>query len=226
MDLSKDSEVIVIGNSYGGAVINRVALLMHQRLQIPPANVFFLGFGSIYIPAKRYELFNVNLINYLSLGDVALKTNWLHRVVPNFVDLKKALLDTSLTNWNSNVRAYPDVISPPPIVCLFQNNKLDYTEGTLRWICLFNNHKPLCFVNGKQRKISVFHWKEHNYVNLIELILSFNRQSENFISDIKDFTGYIIDYPPNNDILQTGGLTKRKRHNKRKTKRLELVSLG
>ena len=226
LGVSEASEVIVIGCSYGGAIINRVALLMHQRLQAPPANVYFLGFGSIYIPRKRYEPFNVNLINYLSLGDVAMKTNGLHRVVPNFVDLNKAFLDMSLRRWNIHVRKNPEVESHPPIVCSFQDNQIYDTEGTLRWICLFNNHKPLCFVNGKQRKISVLHWKEHKYTNLLERILTLNENSVNFASDIKDFTDYIIVYNQNNDILQTGGLTKRKRHNKRKTKRLELVSLG
>ena len=218
-----ESEVIVIGHSYGGAIINRVALLMHQRLPTPPTNVYFLGFGSIYIPRKRYEPFNVNLINYLSLGDVAMKTNWLR--APKFVDLKFALLNRDLTKWKRLKSRFSE--SLPPIICSFQNNQIDDTEGTLRWICLFDNDKPLCIVNGKQRKISAFDWAEHYYVNLMELILSFNQQSENFISDIKDFNDYILsDYEPNNYILQTGGLTKRKRHNKRKTKKLELVSLG
>lgn len=221
--LSAESEVIVIGHSYGGAIINRVALLMHQRLPIPPTNVYFLAFGSIYIPRKRYEPFNVNLINYLSLGDVALKTNWLR--APKFVDLKVALLNRDLTKWKRLKNRFSE--SLPPIICSFQNNQIDDTEGTLRWICLFDNDKPLCIVNGKQRKISAFDWTEHYYVNLMELILSFNQQSENFISDIKDFNDYILsDYEPNNYILQTGGLTKRKRKNKRQTKKcFELVSL-
>lgn len=224
LGVSEASEVIVIGCSYGGAIINRVALLMHQRIPTPPTNVYFLGFGSIYIPRKRYEPFNVNLINYLSLGDVAMKTNGLR--APNFVDLKNALLDMSLTRWKHYVRNNPEVESLPPIVCSFQDNQIYDTEGTLRWICLFNNHKPLCFVNGKQRKISVLHWKEHNYTNLLERILTLNENSVNFASDIKDFTDYIIiDYNQNNYILQTGGLTKRNRKIKRQTKKAELVNL-
>jgi hypothetical protein len=223
LGVSEASEVIVIGYSYGGAIINRVALLMHQRLSTPPPNVFFLGFGSIYIPRKRYEPFNVNLINYLSLGDVAMKTNGLRS--PKFLDLNKAFLDMSLMKWNSYVRKYPDVESLPPIICSFQNNQIDDTEGTLRWICLFNNHKPLCIVNGRQRKISVLYWKEHNYTNLMEFILLLNQQSANFISDIKDFNNYIIDYSPINYSTQTGGLTKRNRKIKRQTKKAELVNL-
>ena len=223
LDVSEKSEVIVIGCSYGGAIINRVALLMHQRLSTPPPNIFFLGFGSIYIPRKRYEPFNVNLINYLSLGDVAMKTNGLRPL--KFVDLKKAFLDMPLTEWNRHVRKYPDVESLPPIICSFENNQIDDIEGTLRWICLFNNHKPLCIVNGRQRKISVLDWKEHNYTNLMEFILVLNQQSDNFISDIKDFNDYIIDYEPTNYILQSGGLTKRKRKMKRQTKK-ELVNLA
>ena len=214
------SEVIVIGHSYGGAIINRVALLMHQQLPTPPTNVYFLGFGSIYIPRKRYEPFNVNLINYLSLGDVAMKTNWLR--APKFVDLRKAFLDMPLTKWK---RKYSDS-SPLPIICSFQTNKVDDVEGTLRWICLFDNHKPLCIINGKQRKISAFDWTEHYYNNLMELILTFNQNNVNFISDIDALNNYIIDYEPNNYIVQSGGLTKRKRHIKRQTKKLELVSLG
>lgn len=215
------SEVIVIGHSYGGAIINRVALLMHQRLPTPPTNVYFLGFGSIYIPRKRYEPFNVNLINYLSLGDNSLKTNWLHHVVPNFVDLKKAFLDMSLNRWKRYVNRNPEVESLPPIICSFQDNNIEYTEGILRWICLFDNHKPLCIVNGKQRKISAFYWKEHYYVRLMEFILLLNEKNKTFTSDIKDFTQYVLNDYSNNLTSQIGGLkTKRKYKMKRKTMKL------
>lgn len=66
-------DVYVYGHSYGGAIVNRLA----EELAKKPEEfakklnrIFVAAFGSIYL-AKLPEKSNVNLINYIAIGDVS-----------------------------------------------------------------------------------------------------------------------------------------------------------
>jgi len=203
----KGNDIIVMGHSYGGAIINKTAKLMSQLLITAEfkdhhtEKIFFLGFGSIYIPTEPPP--GVNLINYLSLGDVAMKTNRLASKIPPFQALNKVFLD-------------PDYIEPYNYICTFRgdnNNENCY----IRWICLFEENVPLCF-NERERKISMFDWKEHFYYELIFQILEYNSiiaKSGNpfvFVPDIKNFHLWVDDYTPNLESVENiGGKMRRKR---------------
>ena len=175
-DTHADGSIVVMGHSYGGAIINRAAMAM-SNLETKYKNVHFIGFGSIYVPTHVPS--NVNLLNYLSLSDVAMKTNGLSHKIPLYSRLNKVLY---------NALSYES-----DIVCTFQNESIN----SVRWVCLFENNEPLCLNNEKQRKISVVDWKEHYYSKLIMNILYYNSPlcKTTFISDILLFKT-IREYTP------------------------------
>jgi hypothetical protein len=185
---TEPNDVIVMGHSYGGAIINRTAKLMSQLLTSDEfkdhhtENINFLGFGSIYIPREPPP--GVNLINYLSIGDVAMKTNRLSAEIPSYDTFNKVLSSTPYEDY----------------VCTFRDDNSN-EKCYIRWICLFEDDKPLCINNERQRRISMFDWSEHSYGSVISKILDYNDitfylRGSLFTADIKDFLLFVYNYPP------------------------------
>jgi hypothetical protein len=200
-DTHTDGSIVVMGHSYGGAIINRAAMAM-SNLETKYKNVHFIGFGSIYVPTHVPS--NVNLLNYLSLGDVAMKTNGLSHNIPLYSRLNKVL--------------YSALGYEPDIVCTFQNES---SINSVRWVCLFENNEPLCLNNEKQRKISVVDWREHTYRKLIMNILHYNSPQckTTFISDIllfKTISEYTPIQPKTNAFMRflSRGSAGGKKHSK------------
>ncbi len=90
IERSKVSVVFVFGHSFGGLMINRIAEILikiyrHMISHTGPtnneikevlekifANLFFAGFGSVYIPEEvRQEDIPIKIINYTAIGDVS-----------------------------------------------------------------------------------------------------------------------------------------------------------
>ena len=73
---AEEKNVYVYGHSYGGAIVNRLAEEL-ERINDPKllGRIFIAGFGSIYL-AKLPKQSNVNLINYIAIGDVVNSTTW------------------------------------------------------------------------------------------------------------------------------------------------------
>jgi hypothetical protein len=65
----EDYNVYLIGSSYGGSVVSRVAELFDTT---DSNKLIITTFGSIYIPDK---ILNMNIIHYMYRNDVALKCN-------------------------------------------------------------------------------------------------------------------------------------------------------
>ena len=77
--LKQNNKVLLVGHSYGGCVVARVAELMFSQNIIPNQNeMTFLTFGSIYIPEQC--LTGLNIFHYMYRDDVALKCNKLHHI--------------------------------------------------------------------------------------------------------------------------------------------------
>jgi len=190
--LSEDSnpkhEIIVFGYSWGGAIVNRLAVML-QRSNCNCSNVHLACFGSTYI-APTYKINKINLLNYMSTSDLAIKANWLgsrftrrkkrsfFKVIPRFSSLKKLLI------WKGMK------------ICAFED-----TIDNLKWICMYGNNKPLCFENGKDKRVPYTDITDHQYDKLMECILSYNINTasfsqlskDSFINSLLDKSGFVTD---------------------------------
>lgn len=68
---TKADKICVYGWSFGGMIVNRVVeiLIKSYSEDIRLKNIYFTTVGSIYITKK--DIGSINLINYISIGDVA-----------------------------------------------------------------------------------------------------------------------------------------------------------
>jgi hypothetical protein len=79
--MKKDVRIILIGHSYGGAVVSRVAEQLNasiKKSRNSNTKLQVATFGSIYISEKK-KVKNVNILNYMFTNDVVLKINGLHQ---------------------------------------------------------------------------------------------------------------------------------------------------
>jgi hypothetical protein len=189
---SKD-EVIVFGYSWGGAIVNRLAIIM-QKYNYDFSNVHLACFGSTYV-APTHKISRINLINYMSTSDLAIKANWLgsrftrrknrsfFKVIPWFSSF------TKLLKWKTiNICAFEETIDK------------------LKWICMYRYQKdkpnePLCTKNGKDRRVPYTDNSDHDYDKLMECILSYNLNTislsqlskHSFIHSLSEPSGFITD---------------------------------
>ena len=188
-DIKNNFFVYVLGHSFGGAIVNRIAQMfsnedieyqnilsklseeyrkklensnkinieflhsatelyenekkkLNEKYIINLNNLKMATFGSIFM-APKVSIGRVNLINYLSIGDVAIKCN---KIEPEKYD--NLILSLKIKN---------------KIICKLQKQD---PESNIIQICLYNNEESLC-----KKKISIFLWKEHNeYDNLMYII--------------------------------------------------------
>lgn len=210
-------EVIVFGFSFGGAIVNRVAEIINQKTDLNDniSKLKMVTFGSIYIPLNEMTISNINILNYVSSSDVAIKCN---KIIP------MSLEDMPIT-----------LINDEHIVCKLPiENKSTKTKQ----ICLYKystrspQGRPLCrdrhidnstISLGRRGAVSILKWTEHiNYNELINVIIQNYRRVKlgvfdgNFINvyDGKKSKILLTDYysnyllePSDDDSIATGSLT-------------------
>lgn len=79
--MKQDVRIILIGHSYGGAVVSRVAEHLNKSIKKSTNSdnkLQVATFGSIYISEKR-KVKNINILNYMFTKDVVLKINGLRQ---------------------------------------------------------------------------------------------------------------------------------------------------
>jgi hypothetical protein len=153
--------VVVFGHSFGGAIINRVA----EEVQLNPiegnAHLSFVGLGSIYVaPVEKVQ--SVDIVNYVSIGDHALKANKLYKMPPY----------SELTEYAS---------IPEFIYFQYTTERLIDNKKVIP-ICLYSNepNEPLCRqkvlgVLGRPGHISLLRTDEHlAYDNVLKALLYLN----------------------------------------------------
>jgi hypothetical protein len=166
--------VLVLGHSFGGAIVNRIAEIFNTNYTQARSTIYnklsMAAFGSIYIPAYN-NIENINIINYLSNSDVAMKCNKMAPI--EIEDMLITLYFPKLKNKNN-------------IVCKLPIQKLQ--TKTIQ-LCLYDTQsgEPLCRTNGP----SIVKWEEHkNYSFMMATILYFfrvskkNGTSESYIKDV------------------------------------------
>ena len=127
---TKAPKICVYGWSFGGMIVNRVVEILFKSYSedIRLKNIYFTTVGSIYI-TKKY-IGSINLINYISIGDVA---NTCTRGIKH----KQYVDDTKLEKYKKIK------------ISLDEQNKIYYKkrEGTP---IIYD----VCFVNGKNKPCS------------------------------------------------------------------------
>jgi hypothetical protein len=154
----RNNHVFVFGFSFGGAITNRVAEILNTNYKNYPDNynkLSMVGFGSIYIPSYE-SIENINIINYLSNSDVAMKCNKIQPIP--FEDMRLRL---------HSPRYY---MRENKIICKMPVSQESFEKTKIIQICLYNleSGQPLCRTDGP----SITEWEEHNtYYLILDIIL-------------------------------------------------------
>jgi len=139
-------KVIVYGHSYGGAIVNRIAEELNEKDTngIHLSKIFMAAFGSIYITTPS----RVNLLNYVFIGDVALKLNHL-------ADTTLDLLDKDLKDENGKI--------------LLKYKKSN--QNIIR-LCEYDHYRDLCTIHKKGILFgNTQEWTIHNNYHYLMIYL-------------------------------------------------------
>lgn len=153
LDDPKYNLVIVLGYSFGGAIVNRVAEILGETSENSPniSKLNMATFGSIYI-SSTINTSKINIINYLSSRDVAIKCN---KIVP--ISFDKMNIELMMNKKIVCRMPQEDKSSKTKQICLYKYGKSS-PEG--RPLCL---DKPRENSLGKPGSVSILNWQEHNY---------------------------------------------------------------
>jgi Fe-S cluster biosynthesis and repair protein YggX len=142
--------VVIFSHSFGGAMVNKAAEILNDSENMNINKLNIATFGSIYL-APEENIVNLNMFNYLSISDVAIKCN---QVVPARLDRMNIYL---LLNRM--------------IVCQL----LKENTSKLIQLCLYDveTGKQICLPNF----VSILRWNEHNYYSYVmqTILLNFIR---------------------------------------------------
>jgi Fe-S cluster biosynthesis and repair protein YggX len=149
--------VVIFSHSFGGAMVNKAAEILNDSENINKLNI--ATFGSIYL-APEENISNLNMFNYLSISDVAIKCN---QVVPARLDRMNIYLMLNRM-----------------VVCQL----LKENTSKLIQLCLYDveSGKQICLPNF----VSILRWNEHNYYSYImqTILLNFVRSRTDELRDI------------------------------------------
>jgi len=140
--------VIIFAESFGGAMINRAGEILNTNNDSNINKLNIATFGSIYLaPEKNIQ--RINILNYLSISDVAFKCNHIQPARLNSMPIYLML--------NSH------------IVCSLPNE--DNSKKLIQ-LCLYKYPKdePLC----KENRISILRWTEHYSYGYLMIVILYN----------------------------------------------------
>jgi hypothetical protein len=187
------NKIFVFGFSFGGAIINKVAEKLNSRLyggvlyseaerQAISNKIYMAAFGSIYIPRDGglVSQININIINYMAVGDVACKLNKMNLddvfKSDNTVDPLRACPESGDAGaWSLQKTPKESIfqLTKDPI-CKFRklNDKIIaicfYLDG--EYSC---NYPPLLAILNSLNELKK--WRIHNNYSLIFLKLLANK---------------------------------------------------
>lgn len=151
--------VVIFSHSFGGAMVNKAAEILNDSENININKLNIATFGSIYL-APEENIHNLNMFNYLSISDVAIKCN---QVVPARLDRMNIYLMLNRM-----------------IVCQLPKEN----TSKLIQLCLYDveTGKQICLPNF----VSILRWNEHNYYSYImqTILINFFRSRIGELNDI------------------------------------------
>ena len=167
--------VVVFGHSFGGAIVNRTAELLNK---LPNPNLIKLqmaSFGSIYF-APEHKVSTINIINYISVSDIAMKCNHL----PHLMTLNEMPL--ALMNGTE-------------VICRLPPND---PASKIKQICLYNRRgEPMCTKGVR------FDMAEHLHYHAlyVQMYINFHRWTDPRVSPTglhnvnNIYESYMIEHP-------------------------------
>lgn len=165
-----DYMVTVVGHSYGGSVVSRVAEILTDK-GITRNNIRMITTGSIYVPKPNLTR-NVNIRHIMFENDVALRCNHLSPTKDTYVEWlkhkqyrnykpKRYKVFGSETEWeihNDYDKILDEIIIPT------KNTKLNAAERSLRKLAIHNKLKS--YIGGGVDG-HVFETSEGNLIKMI-----------------------------------------------------------
>ena len=182
---SKETIVFVFGHSFGGLMINRIAEIfikiyryvvstqdptikevldaIKEVLDIIFSNVFFAGFGSVYIPSEvREEKIPINIMNYTAVGDVS-------NTCTRGVHHKQRVNHKTICSFKE-ITGLPTVKYLPRVPTSFTSHDFNMID-----LCFMDEHNnPTCtnHINNIPILRAGNEWEIHNsYDRLIHILL-------------------------------------------------------
>lgn len=167
-------KVLISGHSYGGAIANRIA----EKLNILEtsnnySNICISAFGSIYVsPTNLVD--KINIVNYMSLGDVALTCN--KKLQQDLLIYNVNSLENTFEVLNKKICKYKKINKSLFIICPYEYK----ANGEVTLLC----------ENTPTENISIFgnnEWYIHNSYKLLNLLLvTHSNNIETFNSDVSE----------------------------------------
>lgn len=156
LNRAKTKDVYIYGHSYGGAIANRLAEELDKRYEKGILDrIFIAAFGSIYL-AKLSNASNVNLVNYIAIGDVSNSATW---------NIKHIQREPDLSTY-TEIKTRTKKIT----ICKYKKRG----DSDIFDVCLYLNNKSTC--EDYILNIPIFRawneWKIHNgYLRLIKYLM-------------------------------------------------------
>lgn len=168
-EVSSHEFCLIVGFSYGGMVANK----LHEMLEKSSvSNYTIITINSIQ------RIYSSKIVNYMHIGDVALKTDWSKGFSPPPV--YSSLLNTLITKDSKSIFRYRDIL-----------------DGNTIWYC-YPTREGICRYNRYNSHTSILDWRSHRHDPsvIVDLLLTLNGEIDDY------FDSNIITLMPKiNDFL-------------------------
>jgi len=167
-DINRGKRVFIYGHSFGGAIVNRLATSLQNYALSDKSfedklktKLLIVAFAGIYV-ATEYKVDKINIMNIISLGDVAIRLNGLYE--PDYS-----------SNFNK-VPNYQFVKSKVNPTVIWMEQPYDSNKGRRHVDSYTNNSSLMTYILGKESE-----WAIHN---------RYYYMRNKYDSEIKRQTGY------------------------------------
>lgn len=206
VDAKLFDKILIFGTCYGGAIANRIAEELELELQKKSilsknlSKILIATFGSIYI-AKNTDISNINILNYLGIGDISEKCLGI-----NFKDLINESNGKISIKKNNSIKPKESSRLNPLITEILYDSKKNpiieyiqhYQNPTIIPLihCIRISNKTICISSGKSDTICMCNWIIHNKYGKILYTLLRNQTNniKTILSGINN-KKYLIDPP-------------------------------
>jgi hypothetical protein len=153
-DLAAGKQILAVGHSFGGAIIGRTAMELHNDPDVKNIKALkMMTFGSIFIPEPE-SVSKINITHYLAIGDVAMRCNG-----------KRHPEDFHTTDQH-----YEIAFNSPNNEIEYIKIKDDANDKNIKWIDFYNNdsHEPI------YEKGILTEWQIHNSYMILQVSLLYD----------------------------------------------------
>jgi hypothetical protein len=153
-DLAAGKRILAVGHSFGGAIIGRTAMELHNDPHVNNIEALkMMTFGSIFIPESE-SVSKINITHYLAIGDVAMRCNG-----------KRQPKDFYETD-----QQYQIAFNSPDNDIEYIKIKDDTHDKNIKWIDFYNNDsdEPI------YKKGILTEWQIHNSYMILQVSLLYD----------------------------------------------------